>query len=370
MNLKNKKIGIVLSGGGMRAVIYHLGVLKWLAEKNLMESITYISSVSGGSLCTGLLYAHNNKKWPTSQQYLEEVLPKVEEIILTSDIQLSALLRMFPFWMHRKVNLLAKVLSKKWGVSGTMSELSKVPIWSANCTTYETGKRFGITQDTMGDIVIGYARDHNFPISDAMAASAGFPLLIGPYALRRGNYSWNASTHVETAGARDNRIPGGRNFYLWDGGVHDNMGLEALFHISDHPTGGHLSQGIEYIIVSNAGTLSRFRRRAFSSSIRRLLNIAMDQVSILRIRSIVGHIRHEHNGLYLQIGETASQILRNSTIDPVVKKQIISESIPEHHAVYARNYHTTLRRPTKADYRILFRHGYDVARSAFLAVNV
>jgi len=27
-NLKNKKIGIVLSGGGMRAAIYHLGVAK------------------------------------------------------------------------------------------------------------------------------------------------------------------------------------------------------------------------------------------------------------------------------------------------------------------------------------------------------
>ena len=362
MDLKYKKIGIVLSGGGIRATIYHLGVLKWLAESNLMENITYISSVSGGSLCAGLVYAHNGNKWPSSRQYLDQVLPEIEKTILGSDIQLSALLRMFPFWLFSRVNLLAKVISKKWGVSGAMSDLGKSPIWCANCTTYETGKRFGITQGTMGDIAIGYAKDHNLPVSDAMAASCGFPFLIGPYALRRGKYSWNASIFESSIVAKDAPIPGGRNFHLWDGGVFDNLGLEALFHISDRPSGGHFSQGIDYIIVSNAGAFSRFRQRAFSSRARRLLDIAMDQVGILRIRSIVGHIRQENNGMYLQIGDSASRILRNSTLDPNVIKQTISESLPNHQAAFAKNYSTTLRRPSEADYKVLMRHGYEVAK--------
>ncbi|MCL2571260.1 MAG: patatin-like phospholipase family protein [Defluviitaleaceae bacterium] len=370
MDLRTRKIGIVLSGGGIRATIYHLGVLKWLAENNLMESITYISSVSGGSLCAGLIYAHNNKKWPGSRQYLDRVLPNIEKVIMGSDIQISAILRMFPFWMHRRVNLLAKVIGKKWGVKGTMADLGQTPVWCANCTTYETGKRFGITQDTMGDIFIGYANNHKLPISDAMAASAGLPFLIGPYALRRDKYSWNASTFEPTIGAGDRRIPSGRNFFLWDGGVYDNLGLEALFHISDRPSGGHLSQGIDYIIVSNAGTTSRFRRRGFSSSLRRLLDIAMDQVGILRIRSIVGHIRQENNGMYLQIGDSASRILRNLDIDSEVIKQIISESLPEHQATFARNYNTTLRRPSKADYRVILRHGYEVAKIVYLSTKM
>ena len=30
---QDMKIGLALSGGGMRAAIFHLGVLKWLAEQ-------------------------------------------------------------------------------------------------------------------------------------------------------------------------------------------------------------------------------------------------------------------------------------------------------------------------------------------------
>ena len=367
MNLKNQKIGIALSGGGIRAIVYHLGILKWLAESGFLESITYISSVSGGSLCVGLIYAHNDKKWPSSQQYLEQVLPRIEEVIMDSDIQISSLLRMFPFWMHRKVNLLAKVIGKKWGVSGTMSDLGEIPVWCANCTTYETGKRFGISQNRMGDIVVGYAEGHELPISDAMAASAGFPILIGPYALRRDKYCWNASGFEPKTLAFNTRLPDGRNFHLWDGGVFDNLGLEAFFHISDSPSGGHLSKGINYIIVSNAGAPSGFKRRVFSSNPRRLLDIAMDQVGALRIRSITNHMRRQSNGLYFQIGDSASRILRNAAIDPADIKQIIAESLPEHRAAYVKNYSTTLRRPTKADFRMILRHGYEVARCVYLA---
>ncbi|MCL2376849.1 MAG: patatin-like phospholipase family protein [Defluviitaleaceae bacterium] len=369
MSLKNRKIGIALSGGGIRATIYHLGTLKWLAESGLMESVAYISSVSGGSLCVGLIYAHNDKKWPTSRQYLEQVLPRVEETIMSSDIQVSALLRMFPFWMHRKVNLLAKVIRAKWGVDGLMSDLGESPIWCANCTTYETGKRFGITQDKMGDIVVGYAEGHNFPISDAMAASAGFPVLIGPYALRRDKYSWSASTFEATIPTNDRRLPSGRYFNLWDGGVYDNLGLEAFFHISSSPSGGHLSQGIDYVIVSNASTISNFRRRAFSGSPRRLLDIAMDQVSILRRRSIIGHMHQENNGMFFQIGDSASRILMNSDHDSESIKRIIMESLPRHQATHVKNHHTTLRRPTQADFRMILRHGYEVARCVHLVTK-
>jgi len=369
MNLKERKIGIALSGGGIRATIYHLGVLKWLAENGFMESIVHISSVSGGSLCVGLIYAHNDKKWPSSRQYLERALPRIEEVIMGSDIQVSSLLRVFPFWMHRKVNLLAKVIDKKWGVSGIMSDLDEVPVWYANCTTYETGKRFGITQHRMGDIVVGYVEGHDFKISDAMAASAGFPFLIGPYALQRDRYSWSASGFEPKTLINSSHLPAGRHFHLWDGGVYDNLGLEALFHISDAPSGGHLSKKIDYVIVSNAGVPSNFKRRGFSSDPRRLLNIAMDQVGALRIRSITSHIRQQNNGLYFQIGDSASRILGNSALSLLETKQIITDSLLEHQAAYVRNYKTTLRRPTPGDFRMILRHGYEVARCVYMAAG-
>lgn len=44
-----------LSGGGYRAAVFHLGLLKRLEECNLLGSVDTISSVSGGSLLAGVL---------------------------------------------------------------------------------------------------------------------------------------------------------------------------------------------------------------------------------------------------------------------------------------------------------------------------
>ena len=60
--MKKRNIGLALSGGGFRASIFHMGVLKYLAEKNKLEEISYISSVSGGSLLIGLIYSLNHHK--------------------------------------------------------------------------------------------------------------------------------------------------------------------------------------------------------------------------------------------------------------------------------------------------------------------
>ena len=59
------KITLALSGGGFRATVFHLGVLgACLARENHMEDVVLLSTVSGGSLCTGLVFALNEFKWP------------------------------------------------------------------------------------------------------------------------------------------------------------------------------------------------------------------------------------------------------------------------------------------------------------------
>jgi NTE family protein len=55
--MKKRKIGLALSGGGFRASVFHIGVLTFLAEKKQLENISYISTVSGGSLLIGLIYS-------------------------------------------------------------------------------------------------------------------------------------------------------------------------------------------------------------------------------------------------------------------------------------------------------------------------
>ena len=44
------KFGLALSGGGFRASLYHLGVVRFLRDAGILPRITHITSVSGGSV--------------------------------------------------------------------------------------------------------------------------------------------------------------------------------------------------------------------------------------------------------------------------------------------------------------------------------
>src|SRR4051812_6332685 len=87
------RIGIALSGGGVRAMAFHAGVLRWLAETERLEEVAHISSVSGGTLATGLVFALNGWKWPTSKQYLAQVRPEFTRLVTTRSLARAALLR-------------------------------------------------------------------------------------------------------------------------------------------------------------------------------------------------------------------------------------------------------------------------------------
>jgi predicted acylesterase/phospholipase RssA len=63
-SLKTGKMIIVLSGGGLRATLFHLGIFVWLAENNRLKDILGIVSVSGGSI----LSAHLAKHWQTATE--------------------------------------------------------------------------------------------------------------------------------------------------------------------------------------------------------------------------------------------------------------------------------------------------------------
>lgn len=54
-----KRIGLALSGGGFRASLYHLGLVRFLRDADLLSKVTLISSVSGGSI----LAAHLALNW-------------------------------------------------------------------------------------------------------------------------------------------------------------------------------------------------------------------------------------------------------------------------------------------------------------------
>lgn len=355
--MKLDNIGIALSGGGIRATIFHLGVFKWLAENKLFEEIRRISSVSGGSLCVGMIFAHNNLRWPTSEEFIDEVLPSIEKVLLTSDLQLSALRRLItsPRYWNRKVNLVAKLLEEKWGICGNLSDVTGNVTWYLNCTTYETGKRFRFCRENMGDYTIGFVDNPDISLSDAMAASAGFPALIGPYSLQTSNYSWKSSCY-----RNEGQKLSTKKIHLWDGGVYDNLGLESIFKPDN---GGALRDDLEFMFVSNASpSIDLYHRKVGLSAhnLKRLLDISMDQVTSLRTRMVMEFIKRTNKGVYIKIGNSTEKITSVSKCEDDLKQLLINKCLSDAQVKQVVQYPTTLRKPSERDYQVILRHGFEV----------
>jgi len=349
------KIGLALSGGGIRACIFHLGVCKGLAAHGLLGRVASISSVSGASLCVALIFAASGNRWPSDRYFLTRTLPEIERRIMTHDIQAAALCRLpfMPRYWFNRVGLLARALCREWGICGTLQELPDYPYWEINCTTYETGKNFRIRKDYMGDYMLGYTQRADLPIADMAAASAGFPVLIGAYVLDMTRYIWTVGKHggKETAPRKQ--------CALWDGGVYDNLGLEALYKI-----GRGLDAEINFLIVSNASGALGAAEHSVSrplSGLKRLLDIALDQVSALRTRDILSAIIAKGDGLYIQIGETTQQIARRHGLDETSAARLLPNCLTSEEATRAAHYPTTLRTPSQGDFNLLLQHGYEAA---------
>src|SRR5262249_362245 len=140
------KVALTLSGGGTRAMYFHLGVLRYLAERDLLEKVRYVSTVSGGTLFMGLVFHLNNYKWPTSTQFLEQVRPRLIDLLAGKDLQLRALAGLLLPWNWRylpfRANVLATTIANTWGVAAPISRLPDFPVWAINATTIETGHRW------------------------------------------------------------------------------------------------------------------------------------------------------------------------------------------------------------------------------------
>jgi hypothetical protein len=82
----SRRIGLALSGGGIRAAVFHLGVLRRLASEHLLENVSAISTVSGGSLIIAAIVSQAGMKWPSSEEYLGSTYPALRRRIVTADI--------------------------------------------------------------------------------------------------------------------------------------------------------------------------------------------------------------------------------------------------------------------------------------------
>ncbi len=354
-----EKIGLSLSGGGYRATVMHLGVLARLAEENQVENTTFLSTVSGGSLFAGMAFAANGYRWPNSQEYIDVVVPRIFNLMTATNLQKRIYWRVIlePWTLlQSRANYLSGLMQKEWGITANLNALPKEPRWVINTTCFETGVDFQFETARMGDYKFGYVDDPELPLSDAMAASAGFPVGIGPLTLKTLGHKW----YTYDDGKRKYGPPKLPAVHLWDGGAYDNLGIESIFK----PDEGW-SKNVDMLIVSDASGF--FPEAKFDGALKgleRLVGIMQNQVRSLRSRMVLHHItddEHAQPGVYLRIGKTCEYILSHTNLTPAEKKEICADTLPETDCHEAAIFKTTIRQLEPWEYTLLFRHGFELA---------
>lgn len=344
----NTPIALALSGGGIRAMVFHLGVLRVLAERGVLEEVRRISTVSGGSLLVGLMYKEAGMRWPTSEQFLSSIYPVLRKKLCSCSLFMGAVRQLarpqnWRFLLSR-ANLLALALRREWGITASLSDLAAAPEWSINGTTAENGKRFRFKNDSIGDYTLGYAEPGNYPLANALAVSAAFPGGFGPLQLDATQFEWRKRPSWGAAANEAQPVDiGYRQLHLYDGGVYDNLGLEPFFDAGK----GQSKHSGELIVVSDAGAPLRTGFSLFALNpwrLKRVADIMSDQARALRVRTFARYLQQESfQGAYLYIDTP------------------VNEGRPCASASFASGFPTTLRKLDVSEFDLLADHGYRVA---------
>lgn len=341
----DRRVALALSGGGIRAMAFHLGVLKFLAERGLLEEIHRVSTVSGGSLVIGLLLKESGMSWPSSEKFLTTALPQLREKLCKRSLQWGAARQLLnPLnwrFILSRANLLGLALRKEWNIDSPLSDLPSTPEWSINGTTAENGKRFRFKRDDLGDYTLGYAAGASFPLADALAVSAAFPGGFGPLRIDATKFDWRKRPWDAPPGTEKIVQAAFDVLHLYDGGVYDNLGLEPFFDCGKC----HTKHSDSYIIVSDAGSPlpSGFSFRQLNPwRLKRIADIMSDQAHALRVRSFANYIQQRPNRGALIFISMPTEGIDSSTS-------------------FASKFPTTLRKLSYEDFNRLAGHGYKVA---------
>jgi len=357
---------LALSGGGVRATVFHLGVLLRLATEERLERVTQLSTVSGGSLAAALVFGAN-RHWPSSRQFIQKVLPHARMLLTERSLQGSAALRTLarPWWLVRsRGNLFAEALEKIWGVQGSLKQLAPTPLWLINSTCFETGRDWRFSQRHIGDWRFGHNYIQEVPISIAIAASAAIPYMAGFVTLTINPIGWHAIDPATDApkAAID---PPSKSVRLWDGGVYENLGLEALFK----PQRGLVDNSVNLLIASDASAILAeeygpasgvFMARFPFLRPPRLFDIASEQVRALRSRMLVdAAIRKELSAALLRLGRPAIYIDR--AVERHRPEGAYAAYLSPADAKRAASYPTDALKMRRDMFDLLLRHGFETA---------
>jgi predicted acylesterase/phospholipase RssA len=212
------RIGLALSGGGFRAAAFHLGVLRGLRARGLLDQVEVVSGVSGGALLAAAWVAHQGDLDAFTDRMRRALARDLKPRVLWAALRPDRFARLLADPRYSLTEVLAAVLDRDLFHGATLGSLrGRRPrlILSATCVNHGTGWRF--TPERMGDWILAtQSREvlDAFPLARAVACSAAFPGGFAPVVLKGALF---AGSDVAP-----------REVMLTDGGVDDNLGVLAL----------------------------------------------------------------------------------------------------------------------------------------------
>ena len=304
-------IALCLSGGGYRAMVFHVGVLWRLNETKLLSKIKRFSSVSGGSITAGVLAS----RWSdldfvdgVARNFVDVVVDPVRKMAST-DVDFGAVFwgSVLPGTVAERV---AKAYRKNLFGDTTLQDLPDErnggPRFVFNATNLESGVLFRFSKPYMGDYRVGRIEKPTVELAVAVAASSAFPPVLSPCVLDLRGATWkdddDGNDLADKPGFRD-------KIKLADGGVYDNLGLETAWKryktvlVSD--AGGHVADDPD----PDSDWLQQTAR---------VLKLVDNQVRSLRKRQVIDSFTEKtRDGMYVGIrSEIASFPVSVLNADP------------------------------------------------------
>jgi NTE family protein len=218
------EVGLCLSGGGYRAMLFHVGSLWRLYEAGLLADCTRITSVSGGSITSGVLalaWSELGVNDPDQARFVELVVSPIQKMASkTIDIPAGISGILLPGNISSKVE---KYYIKYLYGEKTLQDLPDQPRFIFLATNLQSTALFRFSKPYLADYRVGVMPEPKVMVASAVAASSAFPPFLSPSILK-----FNEGQLKPCDGSDLNKPPFTTMVKLTDGGVYDNLGVEPL----------------------------------------------------------------------------------------------------------------------------------------------
>lgn len=228
-------IGLCLSGGGYRAMLFHAGALWRLNQLGYLKGLTRVSSVSGGSIAAAVLGSRwSSLRFAATGPGGSEVATNLEEQVVapiraladrTIDVP-AVLTGLLVPGLTINTRLAAAYRRHLFG-SSTLQDLpsdEEGPRFVINATNLQSGVLWRFSRPYMADYRVGMINEPTVSLAEAVAASSAFPPILAPARMR-----FSESQYAPGSGEDLQTPPFTTRPTLADGGVYDNLGLETAW---------------------------------------------------------------------------------------------------------------------------------------------